>query len=66
MKQNSFQKHVAFGKTITFNPDFTIVLWWAGSTQIILLFTSAEMEGSCGHRAQEVHWSIYLSIYLNI
>jgi hypothetical protein len=37
MKQNSFQEHVAFGKTITFNPDFTIVLWWAGSAQIILL-----------------------------
>jgi hypothetical protein len=55
MKQNSFQEHVAFGKTITFNPDFMIVLWWAGSTQIILLLQSAEMEGSCWHRAQEMH-----------
>lgn len=27
MKENSFQEHVAFGKTITFNPNFTIVLW---------------------------------------
>jgi hypothetical protein len=27
MKQNSLQEHVAFGKRITFNPNFTIVLW---------------------------------------
>jgi hypothetical protein len=48
MKQNSFQEHVAFGKTITFNPDFTIVLWWAGSTQIILLLQVLKWKGVVG------------------